>query len=70
VLHLFYILCDQGQGLTGCRNGKVSQGVLDILKELPIVKVGVEHLPELVGNPGRFLCHLFYLHVPKLISLV
>jgi hypothetical protein len=28
--------------------------VLDILKELPIVKVGVEDLPGLVGSPGMF----------------
>jgi hypothetical protein len=37
-----------------CRNGKVAHGVLDILKELPIVKVGVGDLPGLVGSPGMF----------------
>ena len=34
------------------RNGNVSQGVLSILGELPIVKVRVEDLPALVNNPG------------------
>lgn len=33
-------------------NGNVSQGVLSILDELPIVKVRVEDLPALVNNPG------------------
>jgi len=35
-----------------CRNGNVAQGVLDILKELPIVKVGVGDLKRLVRDPG------------------
>jgi alpha-aminoadipic semialdehyde synthase len=34
------------------RNGKVTQGVLDILQELPVVKVGVGDLPALVRNLG------------------
>ncbi|KAG8215828.1 Saccharopine dehydrogenase-domain-containing protein [Butyriboletus roseoflavus] len=36
-------------GLTG--NGNVSQGVLSILGELPIVNVRVQDLPALVNNP-------------------
>jgi len=43
-----------------CRNGKVAQGVLDILEELPIVTVGVDDLPGLVGNPGMFTRCLFH----------
>jgi hypothetical protein len=46
-----------------CRNGKVARGVLDILKELPVVKVGVGDLPGLVGNPGMFLRHLYMLRL-------
>lgn len=34
------------------RSGKVSQGCLSILEELPIVNVAVEDLPGLVSNPG------------------
>ena len=34
------------------RNGKVTQGVLGILQELPVVKVGVGDLPALVRNLG------------------
>ncbi|KAH7905556.1 Saccharopine dehydrogenase-domain-containing protein [Hygrophoropsis aurantiaca] len=45
-------------GLTG--NGQVSQGVLSILAELPIVNVNVENLPSLVSDPGTDL-HKIYL---------
>jgi hypothetical protein len=34
------------------RSGKVTQGCLSILDELPIVNVAVEDLPGLVSNPG------------------
>jgi hypothetical protein len=34
------------------RSGKVTQGCLSILDELPIVNVAVKDLPELVSNPG------------------
>jgi hypothetical protein len=33
-------------------NGNVTQGVLSILSELPIVKVNVGDLPALVSDPG------------------
>ncbi|KAI6122567.1 Saccharopine dehydrogenase-domain-containing protein [Pisolithus croceorrhizus] len=47
-------------GLTG--NGQVSQGVLSILEELPIVKVGVKDLPSLVGNPETDLRKVYLVH--------
>ncbi|KAI6001939.1 Saccharopine dehydrogenase-domain-containing protein, partial [Pisolithus albus] len=47
-------------GLTG--NGQVSQGVLSILEELPIVKVGVKDLPSLVGNPETDLHKVYVVH--------
>jgi hypothetical protein len=34
------------------RSGKVTQGCLSILDELPIVNVAVKDLPGLVSNPG------------------
>ena len=37
------------------RNGQVSQGVLSILEELPIIKVNVKDLPSIVANPGKLL---------------
>jgi len=33
--------------------GKVAEGVLSILEELPVVKVKVDDLPALVGDPGK-----------------
>ena len=33
--------------------GKVSQGALDLLAELPIQRVSVEELPQLVRDPGQ-----------------
>lgn len=36
------------------RNGQVSRGMFDILKELPIINVTVEDLPALVANPGVY----------------
>ncbi|KAF8556698.1 hypothetical protein OG21DRAFT_1482902 [Imleria badia] len=47
-------------GLTG--NGNVSQGVLSILSELPIVKVRVEDLPALVNNPDADLHKIYLVH--------
>ena len=37
------------------RNGQVSQGVLSILEELPIIKVNVKDLPSIVANPGKLV---------------
>jgi alpha-aminoadipic semialdehyde synthase len=34
------------------RSGKVTQGYLSILDELPIVNLAAENLPGLVSNPG------------------
>jgi hypothetical protein len=36
------------------RKGKVAEGVLSILQELPVVNVKVDDLPALVGNPSMF----------------
>ncbi|KAI6144926.1 Saccharopine dehydrogenase-domain-containing protein [Pisolithus tinctorius] len=47
-------------GLTG--NGQVSQGVLSILEELPIVKVSVRDLPSLVSNPETDLRKVYLVH--------
>ncbi|KAI6014540.1 hypothetical protein PISMIDRAFT_89188 [Pisolithus microcarpus 441] len=47
-------------GLTG--NGQVSQGVLSILEELPIVKVDVKDLPSLVNNPETDLRKVYLVH--------
>ncbi|KAI9570082.1 Saccharopine dehydrogenase-domain-containing protein [Boletus coccyginus] len=47
-------------GLTG--NGNVSQGVLSILGELPIVKVSVEDLAALVNNPDTDLHKIYLVH--------
>jgi hypothetical protein len=33
-------------------NGNVTQGILSILSELPIVNVNADDLPALVGDPG------------------
>ena len=41
--------------LTIFRNGKVAQGCLSILSELPIVKVPVSQLESLVNNPDTDL---------------
>jgi hypothetical protein len=51
----------------GCRNGQVAKGVLEILRELPIVEVDVAELPSLVSDPGkwhRFLSTISSLTMP------
>ena len=40
-----FVVCATG-------NGNVTHGVLDMLKELPIEKVKVEHLAALVSDPS------------------
>jgi alpha-aminoadipic semialdehyde synthase len=35
------------------RTGKVAQGALDLLAELPIQRVSVDELPQLVRDPGQ-----------------
>jgi hypothetical protein len=40
-------------------NGNVTQGVLSILSELPIVKVNVGDLPALVSDPGDVIFTLW-----------
>ncbi|KIJ67291.1 hypothetical protein HYDPIDRAFT_127170 [Hydnomerulius pinastri MD-312] len=47
-------------GLTG--NGNVSQGVLSILEELPVVKVNVKDLPALVSSPDTDLHKVYLVH--------
>ncbi|OAX41805.1 hypothetical protein K503DRAFT_863595 [Rhizopogon vinicolor AM-OR11-026] len=47
-------------GLTG--SGKVSQGCLSILEELPIVNVAVKDLPGLVSNPDTDLHKIYLVH--------
>ncbi|KAG2121616.1 Saccharopine dehydrogenase-domain-containing protein [Suillus clintonianus] len=47
-------------GLTG--SGKVSQGCLSILEELPIVKVTVKDLPGLVSNQDTDLHKIYLVH--------
>ncbi|KAI0075026.1 hypothetical protein K474DRAFT_1647191 [Panus rudis PR-1116 ss-1] len=47
-------------GVTG--SGKVSDGVLDLLQHLPIVKVRVEDLPALVTNPDADLHKIYVVH--------
>ncbi|KAF9236788.1 Saccharopine dehydrogenase-domain-containing protein [Melanogaster broomeanus] len=47
-------------GLTG--NGNVSQGVLSILEELPIIKVAVKDLPTLVSSPDTDLHKVYLVH--------
>ncbi|GBE85762.1 predicted protein [Sparassis crispa] len=47
-------------GVTGA--GKVADGVLDILKELPIQRVEVEDLPALVSDPGTDLRKIYVVH--------
>ncbi|CAL1702401.1 unnamed protein product [Somion occarium] len=47
-------------GVTG--TGKVSEGVLDLLKHLPICKVGVEELPTLVSDPNTRLDQIYLVH--------
>ncbi|KAH7919203.1 hypothetical protein BV22DRAFT_1023405 [Leucogyrophana mollusca] len=47
-------------GLTG--SGKVSQGVLSILAELPIVNVDVEALPSLISDPDTDLHRIYLVH--------
>ncbi|KAF9815156.1 hypothetical protein IEO21_04774 [Rhodonia placenta] len=47
-------------GVTG--TGKVAEGVLDILQELPIEKVNVADLPALVNNPDTDLRKIYVLH--------
>lgn len=44
--------------LTLRRTGKVAQGALDLLAELPIQKVSVDELPRLVRDPSEydFMC--------------
>ena len=39
--------------LSGTRSGKVSQGVLDLLQDLPIERVNAEYLPALVSDPSK-----------------
>ncbi|KAH7886733.1 Saccharopine dehydrogenase-domain-containing protein [Phlebopus sp. FC_14] len=48
-------------GLTG--NGKVSQGALSILAELPITKIHVQDLPALVSDPEPDLRKVYLVHV-------
>ncbi|TCD71109.1 hypothetical protein EIP91_000203 [Steccherinum ochraceum] len=51
-------------GVTG--TGKVAQGVLDLLEDLPICKVRVEDLPALVANPETDLHKIYVVHaLPK-----
>ncbi|PCH34748.1 hypothetical protein WOLCODRAFT_139556 [Wolfiporia cocos MD-104 SS10] len=47
-------------GVTG--SGKVADGVLDILQELPIVRVKVEDLPALVSDPATDLRKVYVVH--------
>ncbi|CCL98467.1 uncharacterized protein FIBRA_00465 [Fibroporia radiculosa] len=47
-------------GVTGM--GKVAQGVLDLLEDLPIEKVKVRDLPALVGNPDTDLHKIYVVH--------
>ncbi|EPQ53172.1 hypothetical protein GLOTRDRAFT_140080 [Gloeophyllum trabeum ATCC 11539] len=47
-------------GVTG--TGKVAQGMLDILSDLPIEKVNVEDLPRLVGSPEANLHKIYLVH--------
>ncbi|KAI0041595.1 hypothetical protein FA95DRAFT_1683107 [Auriscalpium vulgare] len=47
-------------GVTG--NGNVTQGILAILAELPIVKVAPESLPALVSNPDTDLHKIYVVH--------
>ncbi|KAF9220571.1 hypothetical protein BS17DRAFT_786754 [Gyrodon lividus] len=47
-------------GLTG--NGRVSQGVLSILEELPLSKVSVKDLPALLSNPDTDLHKVYLVH--------
>ncbi|KAG1727784.1 Saccharopine dehydrogenase-domain-containing protein [Suillus paluster] len=47
-------------GLTG--SGKVSQGCLSILEELPIVNLAVKDLPGLVSNPDTDLHKIYLVH--------
>ncbi|KAG5650501.1 hypothetical protein H0H81_012014 [Sphagnurus paluster] len=48
--------------LTGIRTGNVSQGFLDILKELPIEKVAVKDLHALVTNKDTSLNKIYLVH--------
>ncbi|KDQ57993.1 hypothetical protein JAAARDRAFT_129317 [Jaapia argillacea MUCL 33604] len=51
-------------GVTG--TGKVAQGMLSILDELPIVRVEVKDLPGLVSNPDTDLRKIYLVHaLPK-----
>lgn len=50
--HRFYVAFS-------ARNGKVSQGALSILSELPVVYVKVEDLPALVNDPSTCITGLF-----------
>ncbi|KAI0302611.1 Saccharopine dehydrogenase-domain-containing protein [Russula brevipes] len=47
-------------GVTG--NGNVTQGILSILSELPIVKVNVDDLPALVSDPATDLRKIYLVH--------
>ncbi|KAI0268740.1 Saccharopine dehydrogenase-domain-containing protein [Gloeopeniophorella convolvens] len=47
-------------GVTG--NGNVTQGILSILSELPVVKVNVDDLPALVNDPGTDLRKIYMVH--------
>ncbi|KAH9916537.1 Saccharopine dehydrogenase-domain-containing protein [Fomitopsis serialis] len=47
-------------GVTG--SGKVAQGVLDLLKDLPIELVKVDDLPALVSNPDTDLHKVYLVH--------
>ncbi|KAA1474028.1 hypothetical protein DENSPDRAFT_780814 [Dentipellis sp. KUC8613] len=47
-------------GVTG--HGNVTQGVLSILSELPIVEVRVEDLPSLVADPNTDLRKIYLVH--------
>ncbi|TFY70293.1 hypothetical protein EVG20_g2710 [Dentipellis fragilis] len=44
------------------RHGNVTQGVLSILSELPIVEVKVEDLPSLVADPNTDLRKIYLVH--------
>ncbi|KAI9511190.1 Saccharopine dehydrogenase-domain-containing protein [Russula earlei] len=47
-------------GVTG--NGNVTQGILSILSELPIIKVNADDLPALVGDPTTDLRKIYLVH--------
>lgn len=48
----YFLVTNQEANTIFGRNGKVAQGMFDILQELPLVNVSVQDLPTLVANPG------------------